>query len=100
MPYEPYKLPPVEIFHGEKDDVYNVKYAKELAWNLKTNMRPFELNIYQCQGHMFNIVYDLKTENRYMKPALLDAFEKMVAFLKRTLEIREGSHAGEWRARR
>jgi dienelactone hydrolase len=100
MPYEPYKLPPVEIFHGEKDDVYNVKYAKELAWNLKTNMRPFELNIYPCQGHMFNIVYDLKTENRYMKPALLDAFERMVAFLKRTLEIREGSHAGERRALR
>lgn len=85
MPYEPFRLPPVQIFHGEKDDVYDVKYARELAWNLKTSMRPFEINIYPDQKHMFNIYYDLRTENRFMKPALLDAFEKMVAFLNRTL---------------
>ncbi len=99
MPYEPYRLPPVEIFHGDDDDVYNVKYAKELAMELKTNMRPFELNIYPGEGHMFNILYDLRTENRYMKPALLDAFERMVCFLKRTLGVidtnyrRQGRHA-------
>ncbi len=91
MPYEPNRLPPVEIFHGEKDDVYNVKYAKELAMNLKTSMRPFEVNIYPNEGHMFNIYYDLRTENRFVKPALLDAFERMTAFLKTTLEI-DGSH--------
>ena len=89
MPYEPYRLPTVEIFHGEKDDVYNVKYAKQLAMELKTSMRPFELNIYPGQGHMFNVLYDLRTENRYMKPALLDAFERMVCFLKRTLAVPE-----------
>lgn len=85
MPYEPFRLPPVQIFHGEKDDVYDVKYARELAWNLKTSMRPYELNIYPNQKHMFNIYYDLRTENRFMKPALLDAFERMVCFLDRTL---------------
>lgn len=85
MPYEPFRLPPIQIFHGEKDDVYDVKYAKELAWNLKTSMRPYEVNIYADQKHMFNIYYDLRTENRYMKPALLDAFERMVNFLNRTL---------------
>jgi dienelactone hydrolase len=85
MPYEPFRLPPVAIFHGEDDDVYNVKYARELAFNLKTSMRPFELNIYPNQKHMFNVYYDLHTENRFMKPALLDAFERMVAFLKQTL---------------
>lgn len=85
MPYEPFRLPPVQIFHGEKDDVYDVKYARELAWNLKTSMRPHEVNIYPDQKHMFNIYYDLRTENRFMKPALLDAFEKMVCFLNRTL---------------
>lgn len=87
MPYEPFRLPPVEIFHGGQDDVYNVKYAKELALNLKTSMRQFELNIYPEQKHMFNIYYDLHTENRFMKPALLDAFERMVAFLKQTMGV-------------
>ena len=85
MPYEPFRLPPVQIFHGEKDDVYDVKYARELAMNLKTSMRPHEVNIYPDQKHMFNIYYDLRTENRFMKPAMLDAFERMVGFLSRTL---------------
>jgi dienelactone hydrolase len=94
MPYEPLRLPPVEIFHGQNDEVYNVKYAEELAMNLKTSMRPFELNIYPHQKHMFNIYYDLKTENRFMKPALLDAFERMVTFLKRTLGVEASSRRG------
>ncbi|MFH0959283.1 MAG: dienelactone hydrolase family protein [Pseudomonadota bacterium] len=87
MPYEPFRLPPVAIFHGEDDEVYDVKYARELALNLKTSMRPFELNIYPNQKHMFNIYYDLRNENRFMKPALLDAFERMVAFLKETMGV-------------
>ncbi len=92
MPYEPYRLPPVEIFHGDADDVYNVKYAKQLAMELKTSMRPFELNIYPGEGHMFNILYDLGTENRYMKPALIDAFERMVCFLKTSLGVQDISY--------
>ncbi len=86
MPYEPFRLPPVQIFHGDKDDVYDVKYARELAWNLKTSMRPHEVNIYPNQKHMFNVYYDLRTENRFMKPALLDAFERLVSFLNRSLD--------------
>lgn len=88
MPYEPLRLPPVQIFHGEDDNVYDVKYARELALELKSSMRPYELNIYPHQKHMFNIYYDLKRgENRFMKPALLDAFERMVSFLYRSMAI-------------
>jgi dienelactone hydrolase len=87
MPYDPLRLPPVQIFHGEDDDVYSVKYARKLAWELKTSMRPYELNIYPHQKHMFNVMYDLRTENRYMKPVILDSFERLVAFLYRTLNI-------------
>lgn len=88
MPYEPFRLPPVAIFHGEADELYDVKYAKELACNLQTSMRPYELHIYPNQKHMFSIYYDLYTENRYMKPELLDAFERMVAFLKKALNVK------------
>lgn len=86
-PYDPLRLPPVQIFHGGDDDVYSVKYARKLAFELKTNMRPYEVNIYPHQKHMFNVFYDLRTENRYMKPALLDAFERLVCFLHSTLNI-------------
>jgi dienelactone hydrolase len=87
MPYDPLRLPPVQIFHGEDDDVYSVKYARKLAFELKTNMRPYEVNIYPHQKHMFNVMYDLRAENRYMKPALLDAFERLVCFLHSALNI-------------
>jgi dienelactone hydrolase len=87
MPYDPMRLPPVQIFHGEDDDVYDVKYAKKLAWELKTHMRPYELNIYPHQKHMFNVFYDLRTENRYMKPVILESFERLVGFLCRTLNV-------------
>jgi dienelactone hydrolase len=87
MPYEPLRLPPVLIFHGDKDDVYDVKYARQLSSELETNCRPHETYIYPCQKHMFNIYYDLRRENRFMKPALLDAFERMVSFLYRALQI-------------
>lgn len=87
MPYDVLRLPPVLIFHGDKDDVYDVKYAKELAFDLRTNCRPYEAYIYPCQKHMFNVYYDMRKENRYMKPALLDAFEKLVSFLNRALQV-------------
>ncbi len=88
MPYEPLRLPPVQIFHGEDDNVYDVKYAKQLALELKSNMRCYELNVYPHEKHMFNIYYDMKRgENRFMKPALMDAFERMVAFLYRTMAV-------------
>jgi len=85
FPYQAAQLPPVQIFHGEDDDVYDVKYARELACELRTNMKYFELNIYPGQPHLFNIYYDPEKENRFMKPALLDAFERLVAFLNRVL---------------
>ncbi len=97
MPYEPFRLPPVQIFHGENDDVYDVKYARELAWNLKTSMRPHEVHIYPGQKHMFNIYYDLRTENRLMKPAMVDAFEKMVCFLDKTLGNKRSGKGSEIR---
>ena len=87
MPYDVLKLPPVIIFHGDQDDVYDVKYAKELAFDLKTNCRPHEVYIYPCQKHMFNVYYDMRKENRFMKPALLDAFERLVCFLNRALHV-------------
>ncbi len=87
MPYDPLKLPPVQIFHGDQDDVYDVKYARQLALDLQSTMRCYELNIYPGQKHMFNVYYDLRTENRFMKPALLDAFERLVCFLNRVLHI-------------
>jgi len=87
MPYDPFRLPPVQIFHGEDDDVYDVKYARKLAFELKTSMRPHELNIYPHQKHMFNVFYDLRTENRFMKPVILESFERLVCFLERVLHI-------------
>ncbi|MDQ7785396.1 MAG: dienelactone hydrolase family protein [Desulfomonilaceae bacterium] len=88
MPYDPWRLPPVQIFHGEKDEVYDVKYARRLALNLMSNMRYYELNIYPGEKHMFNVYYDARRgENRFMKPALLDAFERLVRFLGNTLAV-------------
>jgi len=85
MPYDPMKLPPVQIFHGEDDDVYDVKYARKLAFELQTHMRPHEVNIYPHQKHMFNVFYDLRRENRLMRPVILEAFERLICFLHRTL---------------
>jgi len=88
MPYEPMRLPPVQIFHGEEDEVYSVKYARQLALELQSNMRHYELNIYPHEKHLFNIYYDMsRGENRSMKPALMDAFERLVSFLQGSLAI-------------
>jgi len=87
LPYNVFKLPPICIFHGEDDDVYDVKYARKLAFDLHTNAKYYELNIYPHQKHMFNVYYDLFTENRFMKPVILESFERLVSFLNRILCI-------------
>jgi dienelactone hydrolase len=87
MPYDPLRLPPVCIFHGTEDEVYDVKYAKKLAAELYASAKPVEAYIYPGQKHMFNVYFDPRKETRYMKPALLDSFERLVAFLFRTLQI-------------
>ena len=87
MPYDPLRLPPVIIFHGDQDDVYDVKYARQLESELKTSPCYYECYIYPGQKHMFNVMYDLRTENRYMKPVIHDSFERLISFLYRVLEI-------------
>ena len=86
-PYNVLQLPPVLIFHGDKDDVYDVKYARKLAAELHTNAKYYEAYIYPGQKHMFNVKYDLRTENRFMRPVIQDCFEKLISFLYRVLEI-------------
>ncbi len=86
-PYNAMQLPPVLIFHGEDDNVYDVKYARKLAAELHTNAKYYEAYIYPGQKHMLTIYYDLKTENRFMRPVIQDSFERMIAFLHRVLEI-------------
>ncbi|MGO9119848.1 MAG: dienelactone hydrolase family protein [Desulfomonilaceae bacterium] len=86
MPYEPLRLPPVLIFHGDADEVYDVKYARKLIFELHTHGRFYEAYIYPHQKHMFNVLYDLQTENRFMKPVIVDAFERLISFLCRVLQ--------------
>lgn len=86
MPYDPMRLPPVQIFHGDEDEVYDVKYAMRLALDLKSHMRCCDLNIYPGQKHLFNVYYDLnKGESRYSNPVIMDAFARMLHFLRDTL---------------
>jgi len=85
MPFEPENLPPVQIFQGTEDEVYDVKHGEELATTLLTMGGYYEANIYPGEKHMFNVFYDMRTETRWMKPALLDAFERLVSFLNRVL---------------
>jgi dienelactone hydrolase len=89
-PYNVLQLPPVLIFHGDKDEVYDVKYARKLAAELHTNGKYYEAYIYPDQKHMFNVYYDLRTENRFMRPVIQDSFERLVSFLYRVLEIPSG----------
>ncbi|MBI5248573.1 MAG: dienelactone hydrolase family protein [Desulfomonile tiedjei] len=86
MPYNVLQLPPVLIFHGEDDDVYDVKYARKLASELHTNAKYYEAYIYPRQKHMFNFYYDLGSENRFMRPVIQDSFDRLIAFLNRVLE--------------
>jgi len=87
LPYNVFRLPPICIFHGEDDTVYDVKYARQLAFELHTNAKCYEANIYPHQKHMFNVYYDLRKENRFMKPVILESFERLVSFLNRTLGV-------------
>jgi dienelactone hydrolase len=88
MPYNPMRLPPVQIFHGDIDEVYDVKYAMQLAMNLKSHMRCCDVNIYPGQKHLFNVYYDPTIgESRASKPALLDAFERLISFLNQVLAV-------------
>ncbi len=86
MPYEPLRLPPVLIFHGDADEVYDIKYARQLILELHTHARDYEAYIYPHQKHMFNVLFDLQTENRFMKPVIVDAFARLIAFLHRVLQ--------------
>jgi dienelactone hydrolase len=85
MPYDPHQLPPVLIFHGEDDGVYNVKYARQLAAELKQAGRPYECHIYSKQRHMFNVYYDLSQQPETRNPAVDSSFELLVDFLNRIL---------------
>lgn len=85
LPYEARRLPPVCIFHGTADTVYDVKYAVELAGELGAAGRYHEIYIYPGQGHMFNVYYDPRKETRAMRPEILDAFEHLISFLRRVL---------------
>ncbi|MEW6349409.1 MAG: dienelactone hydrolase family protein [Thermodesulfobacteriota bacterium] len=99
MPYQPLMLPPVAIFHGTEDEVYDVKYAHELATELYTHAKYVEAYIYPHQKHMFNVYFDPRKETRAMKPALLDSFERLVSFLYRTLQIQPPKVAEKKRPR-
>lgn len=87
-PYDPKKLPPVLIFHGTDDEVYDVKYATNLAAELGEANRDYEVYIYPGQKHMFNIYYDLWKETRQDRPVISHSFEILVSFLYRKLYYR------------
>lgn len=83
MPYNPEKLPPVLIFHGEQDGVYNVKYARSLSSELITAKCDCECYIYPGQRHMFNVYFDLDKEGDGANPVLSSSLLRLVAFLNR-----------------
>lgn len=85
MPYDPYKLPPVLIFHGTEDKVYDVKYALELEAELRAAGRDCEANIYPGQDHMFTVYFDPRTEEPFERPVIQDSFERLISFLYRKL---------------
>lgn len=85
MPYDPQRMPPVLIFHGTEDKVYDVKYALELEANLRSAGRDCEAHIYPGQDHMFTVYFDPRTEEPFEKPVIRDSFERLVSFLYRKL---------------
>ena len=87
-PYDPRKLPPVLIFHGTDDEVYDVKYATNLASELGEANRDYEVYIYPGQKHQFNIYYDLWKETPADRPVIRHSFEILVSFLYRKLYYR------------
>jgi len=85
LPYDPCKLPPVLIFHGTDDEVYDVKYAHELAAELGSHSRDYEAHIYPGLRHMFNVKYDLETEDPATNPIIMHSFGILTSFLYRKL---------------
>jgi|GEM_PF-581453 len=86
LPYEPSKLPPVLIFHGEDDGVYNVRYARELSDQLQEARQDFECYLYPGERHMFNVYYDLDKPGDEHKPVLESSFDHLVSFLDRVFK--------------
>ena len=86
--YDPSKLPPVLILHGEDDGVYNVRYARKLAAELRDARRDYECHIYPGQRHMFNLYYDLEKPGDADRPAIKSSFNDLVGFLERVLKRR------------
>jgi dienelactone hydrolase len=85
MPYDPSRVPPALILHGEKDGVYSVDYARNLASELKRAGSDVECFVYPGQRHMFMVYYDLTMPSDEENPALASSFERLCAFLSRTL---------------
>jgi len=94
LPYEPAKLPPVLILHGENDGVYNVRYARELADHLNKGHTECECHIYPEERHMFNVYYDLDRPGDAEKPVLKSSFAVLTKFLERCLK-QDGATAQE-----
>jgi dienelactone hydrolase len=86
LPYEPSKLPPVLIFHGEKDGVYDVKHARQLAFELDAAHKDYECYIYPAQRHMFNLYYDLNGSGDSWNSVLENSFEQLCGFLGKVLQ--------------
>jgi pimeloyl-ACP methyl ester carboxylesterase len=86
-PYDPSILPPVLIFHGLDDDVYDVKYAKKLASELHKYGKYYEMHLYPNQKHMFTVYFDPRTEYPVHRPVIADSFQKQISFLYRMLQI-------------
>jgi dienelactone hydrolase len=63
---------PVLLIHGERDGVWPVDHAYLLADRLAAHSHPYELAVYSDRGHDIGV-------------SPLDAFNRMVAFLERTL---------------
>jgi dienelactone hydrolase len=86
-PYDPSILPPVLIFHGLDDEVYEVKYATKLASQLQRYGKYYEMYLYPNQKHMFTVYFDARTEYPSNRPVIADAFQKQISFLYRVLQI-------------
>jgi dienelactone hydrolase len=86
LPYDPSKLPPVLLFHGDADGVYNVRYARKLSSELQSAHSEFECHIYPGQRHMFNLYYDLENPGDDDNPAIKSSFRQLVVFLNRVLK--------------
>lgn len=87
MPFDPLYLPPVLIFHGTADEVYDVKYARKLVCKLDFFGKDYEAYIYPGQKHLFNVYFDPRKETPHQNPIIFDSFNRLLAFLHRTLCI-------------